>query len=204
MSGPKTKGVCSWKIVAWRLRHPKGIKRPSRSSWRGIGIAYKIALHEQDALDITQNVFMRLVEKIGEFDISGRANFRGWLATISARKAIDHLRRVKRRETSVDRETLEAVRDEHAVNNPRDTLDAAERRRLVELAMAQLPPQQRAIIALRLSEDMDHREIAECLGIPLGQVRSQSWRAVAKIREELKIGARPHREGEAPAEPKKP
>lgn len=148
--------------------------------------AYKITLHEDDALDITQNVFVRLVEKIHHFD--GRGSFRAWLATIASREAINRLRSASRRETLTEPHILAELPDERQAregNDPRDALETVQRKRLVEGAMTQLSPQQRAIIALRLAEDMGPKEIAERLGLPAHQVRSQLHRAIAKIRQTL-------------------
>lgn len=150
-------------------------------------IAYKIALDEDDALDITQNVLLRLVRKIGTFN--GRSSFRTWLATVTSNEAMSFLRKPSRREHATEAETLEAVYDARHANpapSPRDSASLQQRRRLVDTAMKALPAQQRAILALRLKEDMRPKEIAEELGIPARQVRSQLHRAIAKVRETLK------------------
>ena len=147
-------------------------------------IAYRIVLHEEDALDVTQNVFERLVRKIGDFN--GDGSFRSWLATIAAREAIDHHRRPSRRERPTEPLALEVLADrrrEDGDDDPRDRINGAQRRSLVEGAMRGLSPQQRAIFALRLAEGMGPKEIAERLGIPARQVRSQLARAMARIRE---------------------
>jgi len=72
-------------------------------------IAYKITLNEDDALDVAQTVFLRLVERIGDFD--GRGPFRRWLATIAVRESITHRRRAARRETPFDPATMDEMRE---------------------------------------------------------------------------------------------
>jgi RNA polymerase sigma factor (sigma-70 family) len=149
-------------------------------------IAYKIALNEEDALDITQNVYARLVEKIGEFE--GRGSFRSWLAVIASREAVSFLRRPGRREEPAAPDVIEELADslaEEGIENVRAALDAEQRLRLVEQAMKSLSPQQRAIMALRLGEDMGPKEIAERLNLPASQVRSQLNRAIERIRKIL-------------------
>ena len=150
-------------------------------------IAYKIALNVDDALDITQNVFVRLVEKIGMFN--GRGPFRAWLATMASNETMSYLRRPSHRETPTEPEVLTEMSDAQQYGNaddPREALDTARQRRLVETAMADLSPQQRAIFALRFRADMGPKEIAERLGLPGQQVRSQLHRAVARIRDVLR------------------
>jgi RNA polymerase sigma-70 factor (sigma-E family) len=52
-------------------------------------------------------------------------------------------------------------------------------------AMAQLPPRQRAVIALRYYEDLTEAQTAELLGVSAGTVKSQASRAMAKLRDLL-------------------
>jgi RNA polymerase sigma-70 factor (ECF subfamily) len=149
-------------------------------------IAYKISVNQEDALDIAQNVFVRVAENIGAFN--GRGPFRSWLATIAAREAINHCRRPSRRETAMDPETVARLSESRSgglKNNPRTEAEKAQQMELVESAMASLAPQQRAIFALRLCEDLGPKEIAERLGIPAQQARSQLHRAMATLRRKL-------------------
>lgn len=150
-------------------------------------IAYKISLNEEDALDISQNVLLRLVTKIGQFQ--GQGSFRGWLATITTNEAMSFLRKAsRRRERATDPESLALMADTKPSSirdNPRRAADTAQRRQLVEENMALLSSQQRAIFGLRFREEMPPREIAEKLGLPPGQVRSQLHRAIARLREAL-------------------
>jgi RNA polymerase sigma-70 factor, ECF subfamily len=144
-------------------------------------LAYRVVLNQEDALDVTQNVYLRLVQRIGTYD--GRGNFRAWLATITTRMAIDYLRRKTPDAFGVD--DIEFLADD--ADCPLKTFEEKERHDRVEAAMALLSPQQRAIVTLRLGEDMGPKEIAERLELPPGQVRSQTNRAVKRIREKIVI-----------------
>ena len=150
-------------------------------------IAYKITMHEDDALDVTQNVFLMLAEKLGAYE--GRGTFRAWLAAITPRQASSHQRRAEhQRRKAVELQVVEELRNvvtPEDRNNPRLAFETEERLRLVDQAMVALSPQQRAILTLRLKEGMRPAEIAERLGIAGKQVRSQLHRAVKKIREVL-------------------
>ena len=156
-------------------------------------IAYKISLNEQDALDVTQNVFLRLVDKIADFRATG--SFRSWLGTITARETIDFLRAPGRRERPTEDEEIERTSlhgCEVGSDNPRKTSEKSERLARVHRAVAQLSEQQRAILLLRLHEDLGPKEIGERLGIPAGQVRSQTNRGVRKVRELLGLNRSSH------------
>ncbi len=152
-------------------------------------IAYKITMHEDDALDVTQNVFLTLAEKLGAYE--GRGTFRAWLAAVAARQAYSHQRRAgHERQRVVEPRVMEELQHVVSVegkgkNDPRLAFETEERLRLVDEAMVALSPQQRAILTLRLKEGMRPAEIAERLGIAAKQVRSQLHRAIKKIREVL-------------------
>jgi RNA polymerase sigma-70 factor (ECF subfamily) len=150
-------------------------------------LAYKIALNEDDALDATQEVFLRLSQRIGSF--TGRGTFRSWVMAITAREAVNALRRRGRHETALEPSVLELAADEARREEPPaaiyDDIERRQRRAMVDGAMHRLTPQQRAVLSLRLNGAMELQEIADQLNIPNGQVRSALSQAVSKLRSIL-------------------
>ena len=57
------------------------------------------------------------------------------------------------------------------------------------LALAGLPPRQRAAVVLRYYEDLTESETAAVLGCSVGTVKSQTWKALARLREHARIDA---------------
>ncbi len=149
-------------------------------------IAYHVALNEEDALDITQNVMIRVVDKIRSFARKGK--FKSWLATITTHESVNHLRRSGRREIPTDPVSLDQIKEanhDHDGAHPLDGLESEERRHRVVHAMERLSPQQRGIFALILFEGMRPKEIAEQMDIPAKQVSWQIHRGLEKIRQIL-------------------
>jgi RNA polymerase sigma-70 factor (ECF subfamily) len=153
-------------------------------------IAYKILLNIDDALDVTQEVFMRVAQRIGSYD--GRGNFSSWIAAVTAREAISERRRAVRREIALEdvesmqpAEKLRASEEYFAFGQPdaREVLERQWKRERIDAAMVSLSQQQRAILSLMLREDMGPHEVAVALDIGESQVRSQLHRAVIRIRE---------------------
>ncbi|HEY0949810.1 SigE family RNA polymerase sigma factor [Nocardioides sp.] len=69
-----------------------------------------------------------------------------------------------------------------AAASPADTVDA-ERRIVLDRALAALTPRQRATVVLRYYDDLSERETAEMLGVSVGTVKSQTHLALRRLRE---------------------
>lgn len=64
-----------------------------------------------------------------------------------------------------------------------DAQAAVEQRLLVRKALAELPPRQRAVVVLRYFEDLTEAQAAQALGCSVGTVKSQTARALARLRQ---------------------
>jgi RNA polymerase sigma-70 factor (sigma-E family) len=64
-----------------------------------------------------------------------------------------------------------------------DAQAAVEQRLLVRKALAELPPRQRAVVVLRYFEDLTEAQAAQALGCSVGTVKSQTARALARLRK---------------------
>lgn len=97
------------------------------------------------------------------------------------------------RRESVWRRQLRLLRHgtDTVVADPAVTVDL--RDALVRLLM-QLPPRQRAVIVARYWEELSEAETAQVLGCSAGTVKSQTWRAVRRLRELIGPGSGPRSE----------
>jgi RNA polymerase sigma-70 factor (ECF subfamily) len=125
--------------------------------------------------DVAQDVLLRVVENLSRFDPRGSAKLSTWVLTIATRRCIDVLRRPRR---------LEPLDEELAAVSPGPEESAEQRQlyRAVVAAMAELSPEQRAVLVLRAYHDFEHDQIARALEIEPGTVRSRLSRARAALR----------------------
>ena len=126
-----------------------------------------------DADDLAQDTFVTAWGRLASFR-SGQS-VRAWLCGIAYRKWLTHRRSQLRRSA---REAQAAQEDLAAGAGSDARLDAA-------AALATLPADQRAAVALCLAADFSHAEAAEALGLPLGTVKSHVARGRAKLLEVL-------------------
>lgn len=99
-----------------------------------------------------------------------------------ARRSLVHASTNRWRRRSRRRETQ--LTSEHDVGVPDLADPGAERDRVVR-ALAHLPAGQRAVVVLRYLEDLSEAQTAEALGCSTGTVKSQTSRALARLRDLL-------------------
>jgi RNA polymerase sigma-70 factor (ECF subfamily) len=139
------------------------------------GVCRRVLGHPEDALDATQEALIAITRGINRFD--GRSRFTTWMYRVATNAALDESRRRRRRPIA-----SEHAGDIASVPDPTGAVDA---RLDVDAAMATLPPDFRAAVALRDLAGLDYAEIATVLGIPIGTVRSRIARGRATLADRI-------------------
>ena len=124
--------------------------------------------------DLAQETFLTAWSRIGRLEAG--ASVRAWLCGIGYNKHLTARRGAVRdrvRETAYEAE------------KPPSSGAMSDERLTRETAMAELPPDQRACVALCLAADFSHAEAAEALGLPLGTVKSHVTRGRQRLLEVL-------------------
>lgn len=141
--------------------------------WRWVsGVAGDPAAAEE----IVQEAWLRILRGIGSLRQPER--LRSWLFSIVRRTFVDRLR------WRYAAERHEPLADEPAGGDETDLL-AAEELDLLHAAVAELPPPDRETIVLFYLRELDLKEVAEVLGVPVGTVKSRLHRARRRLRERL-------------------
>jgi RNA polymerase sigma-70 factor, ECF subfamily len=137
--------------------------------------------------EIFQEVFLAVWEKRRTYDTS-RA-FKPWLYAIAVNQCRAALRRRTVSTASLPEHQLDEVRAA-SEPGPAETLVAVETAALVQIALAELPEVQRAVVVLRVWNGLSYFEISRALKRREGTVRSLMHRALAAIRPRLEGRAR--------------
>ena len=132
---------------------------------------------EQDALDLTQETFVRAYEKLEKFDPS--APFFPWLYTMGLNLARDFLRRAKR-------SPVEPYEPENSfsieINQDDRLADQIDAQQVLE-ALQTLPVDYREALLLRFHEGLSVSEVAYALGLSLSAAKMRIHRGLLKLRQ---------------------
>jgi len=135
---------------------------------------------EPDTRDLLQEVFVKLARRPDL--LREIREVRPFLIRLAHRAAIDLIRRRGTRRKYQEQFTAEAG----SVLEPAGHPDEAAFRAALETALGGLPPEQRAVLHLKLWEELTFEQIAEALEIPLNTAASRYRYGLDKLRERLR------------------
>lgn len=154
-------------------------------------VVYRFVGNREDALDVTQEVFVRAYKSIRTYE--GNAKVYTWLYSIAANFSRNRLRDGSRkgRNQGVSLESLQdcapgLVEGQTATHETPST-EAMDRemQQLLQESLEELPDNYRMAFILRTFEDLSYDEIAEVMGCPTGTVKSRLNQARKMLRERL-------------------
>jgi RNA polymerase sigma-70 factor (ECF subfamily) len=145
-------------------------------------LRYLRALVGDDAEDVTSEAWLQIVRDLGSFRGDFDA-FRGWAATIGRNRALDHLRRQRRR--PVAGAPVEQLVDLPAADDTATgALDTLSTDAAIAL-IARLPRDQAEAVLLRVVMGLDAESAARVLGKRAGAVRTAAYRGLRRLAEIL-------------------
>ena len=154
---------------------------------RVYGLCYRFTNRDNEAQDLTQEVFLRVFKTLGSFR-SGEGCFSVWLTRLTRNLLVDHYRRTKHdRVTDALEDKLSVLESRGAQLGRADGLAVGnEAGELLQAALQKLSPELREAVILRDLQDMEYREIARVLDVPEGTVKSRLSRGRAELARILK------------------
>jgi RNA polymerase sigma-70 factor (ECF subfamily) len=148
---------------------------------RLLGHAFRLCGEADLAGDIVQDAWLDIARSIGRLDDT--AAFPAWALRIVTRRAADAIRRARRRRAGLAAFAAEPVAAEAPApeSAPSGRLSAA---------LAALPPEQRAALALFYRDELSIPEIAAALAVPEGTVKTR----LKAARDRLRVALGPQEE----------
>jgi RNA polymerase sigma-70 factor, ECF subfamily len=151
-----------------------------QTSSRVHALVSRIVGNPADAEEVTLDVYLQVWREASRFD-AGRGSVGAWLLIIARSRALD---RVRSHESRQKRESA-PIDFEHPSTqpSPEDLSSMSEDRRTVAEAIAALPVEHRQVIELAYFGGLSHSEMAECLDLPLGTVKTRVRLGMTRLRD---------------------
>lgn len=148
-------------------------------------MAFRILGNQEDAMDATQEAFIKLYSHLPAFR---GARFTNWFYQIATSVCLDRYRQNKKQRLRSGPECPEHLlsrKRDSSHQDPEQIYQLKEQQALVQEAIRELPVKYRTAIALKHLDGLSYQEIAEIMSIPVQTVGTCIHRAKAILRQKL-------------------
>jgi len=142
--------------------------------------AFWILHRAEDANDVTQTVFLKVAERLDEYD--PRYKFFSWIYRIAINESLNLLRRNRREESLDDERDLPGAESA----DPERQASSAQVAGRIRSALMKMTPNDRLVLTLRHFSECSYHEIGEILDIDQKTVKSRLFEARQRLRDLLK------------------
>ena len=151
------------------------------------GVILSVVSNPDDALDLTQDVFLKAYQSLNTFKKASQ--FYSWLYRIAINRCIDFMRRRPQRRTISDEPVSDDVFYHHAATrqlpSPSKALEHEELCMFLHRAVMELTPKQREVFLLRYKDELPLKAIARKLGRSIGTVKAHLFQAHRTLHHQL-------------------
>ena len=152
----------------------------SRWEKRVYNYLLRITGNREDALDLTQDVFLKAYQNLRKLDDPGR--FAPWLYRIAHNEAYSLFRKRRPEADGTERESEETGGGVMVGGSPVFPMELT---LAVASALERLSPEQREAVVLKIYQGFKFEEIGEILGCPVSTVKSRLYTAFEILKAEL-------------------
>jgi RNA polymerase sigma-70 factor (ECF subfamily) len=157
---------------------------------RAYALAFGVLRHQDDALDVVQDAFIKAHKYLDKFE--GNSSFYTWLYRIVMNLAIDHMRKHRRvKPVELDEQHLEGAVGEDSLlpkilgGNPGRALLDKEIRARIDQALSELSENHRSVLVMRELEGMSYEEMAQAMNCSKGTIMSRLFHARKNMQKRL-------------------
>lgn len=141
-------------------------------------VCYRFVDNREDAMDLTQEVFIKAFEHLTSF--RQESSLKTWLYRIAINHCINHVKKHSQEFVEVSEYT--------GTFHPsvQKQLEESEQRAHFRRMVKHLPPKQKAILELRINEQLSYEEIARISGRSVSTIKASVFFALEKLRKFVK------------------
>lgn len=138
----------------------------------------KVVRNQEDAEELAQDTFMKVFKSLNSF--KGDCSFSTWIYRIAYNTAISSVRKKRQEFLTIEETALDNVSEEE-VANLFGLTDSTEQVRRLEIALGQLPPDERALILLFYWKEKTIEDIVSITGLTTSNVKVKLHRIRKKL-----------------------
>jgi len=141
-------------------------------------VCYRFVENREDAMDLAQEVFIKAFEHLGSF--RRESSLKTWLYRVAMNHCINHVKKHTQ-------EFVEVTEYTGSIGaSVQSQLEDREQREHLRRLVKQLPPKQKAILEMRIHEQLSYEEIAKISGRSVSTIKASVFFALEKIRKLVK------------------
>ena len=141
-------------------------------------VCYRFVEHREDAMDLAQDVFVKAFEHLPTF--RRESTLKTWLYRIAINHCLNHVKKHSQEFVQVTEFTSSTKSSAQA------ELEHQEQRQRFRRLVKRLPPKQKAILELRVNEQLSYEEIAKISGRSISTIKASVFFALEKLRKFVK------------------
>src|SRR5215468_8265976 len=150
------------------IRHQRRIYR----------LCYRFVNNREDAMDLAQDIFIKAFEHLENF--RRESSLKTWLCQIALNHCVNHMKKCSQDFVAVNEYTGSVQA------SAQYQLEDLEEREQFHRLLKRLPPKQKAILELRINEQLSYEEIANIFGRSVSTIKASVFFAIEKLRKLVK------------------
>ncbi len=148
------------------------------------GVALRMLENPQDAEEVVLDVYMKAWRNASTYSVD-RGSVTAWLVMMARSVAIDRIRSRNAQPKTLDLASVAVSEPAGSEATPEQSTGQNERRTRIQLALGELPTEQREALVLAFFGGLSHAELAERLGQPLGTIKTRIRLGLRRLRSLL-------------------
>jgi RNA polymerase sigma-70 factor, ECF subfamily len=141
-------------------------------------VCYRFVNNRDDAMDLAQEVFIKAFEHLANF--RRESSMKTWLYRIAMNHCINHVKKNAREFVEIRENIGSTSASVHF------EMEEREQREQFRLLVKRLPPKQKAILEMRIHEQLSYEEIASMSGRSISTIKASVFFALEKLRKLVK------------------